>query len=227
MQGIWAASMYLCLCTSRTPSDVLAGPGSNGSWYFKGIVKQFESSESNYECEPGTLRKDLDPRVWRPPWGKVPTGSLLSLAFAYGPFPLPVLSHFLWILCSAPLSALWTCCNEAAVTQKFILHGGSCFLWLLKPEPTFQPLTYPKAFLPLSSSVLAPCRDAGQQMLDKSTDNQDALSPSVCTREGQVLASCSWGTAPKLAMLTALFPPTNAECQRSAKQLCLPWLSKV
>lgn len=100
MQGIWAASVYLCLCTSRTPSDVLAGPGSNGSWYFKGIVKQFESSESNYECEPGTLQKDLDPRVWRPPWGKVPTGSPLSLAFAYGSFPLPVLSHFLWILCS-------------------------------------------------------------------------------------------------------------------------------
>ena len=80
IQGIWAAGMYLCLCASQTRSDVSAGLGSNGRWYFRGTIKQLRSPESNYDFEPATL--DFHhPHEASP--GEMPTPSPLSMAGLY------------------------------------------------------------------------------------------------------------------------------------------------
>lgn len=120
--------MYLWLCTSQTHSDILAGPRSNGRWYFKETIKQFESSESNYEWEPATLPKDLDLHPGRPP-GKVPVLHSLFITLSLGLFS--VSSEFSHL----HLSQLYgICSNQEAVTLKLTLHGSGCLYDFLPIE---------------------------------------------------------------------------------------------
>lgn len=152
IQAMWAASMYLFLCTSQTHSDVSAGPGSNGRWSFKRSVKQFESSESNYECEPATHTKDLDLHP-----GGLPRKGACSLTAFHGlcwQFPWPLLSRFLWILPSPAFSALWDLLSRGSYHSEVYTPWWwwlLAWLWLLRPEPTSWQLTHQRG---LSASLL-------------------------------------------------------------------------
>ena len=126
IQGIWVAGMYLCLCPSQTRSDVSAGLGSNGRWYFRGTIKQLESLESNYDFEPATL--DFHPIPMKPPQARCPLPHHSLWPVYLYLFPWPLFSHFLWILSAPPLSADGVGCDE--------VHEAACMtLLLLNPEP--------------------------------------------------------------------------------------------
>lgn len=186
--------MYLWLCTSQTHSDILAGPRSNGRWYFKETIKQFESSESNYEWEPATLPKDLDLHPGRPP-GKVPVFHSLFITLSLGLFSVSSeFSHF-------HLSQLYgICSNQEAVTLKLTLHGSGCLYDFLPIETRAHLLGahHQRAILLLSSSLLSLCRGAGRWMLEMPIDNQDTLSLLVWASERKALTPHSWDTVPKV-----------------------------